>query len=386
MSGIEAMLGLGFGENDEAQTRALASQLRSEQTMGDIMALSPTAQVQKLGSQMGRRANVQAQGAGNRRQEIKKALLAEKNRREQEKYDRSKLGKVESYTNPEGELVNVQLNDAGAPTFPKTMEGLTPYGKPSSRSGAGGGKVTSTLPIGGGVSVRVNDETSDFYIPGVGWTADQKELKDYRERVAGFKGDIKEQEGFGKGKSDWVNERVDNAYASAESARGLIPALNDVVASIDEGAKTGKLWNKLPTFTDATSRYESAISKLTLDNLTEYKLTPVSDKDLSVLRDAAFGDYTGETAKKYAQHKIKALELVATANEAAADYINSIQRRPNAADRKELRKIVDNIYGDYDFTFKGDKSEAEEPEPASTPAATAPMSFEDWEAAGEPSQ
>jgi len=378
MNEYEALLGLGV--TDDEKMRMLANQLRGRQDAGDFLSLSTIPQASALGKSWQQTAANQATQAANQRTgglnrarqaELDAENLRFKNLQEQRAAQTHSMNMAKptnfgTYTNATdntprtGGMVYNPESGQYEWQFDPNLDQQTPYNRPySSRSGAGGsggGKQWYKTEVNG-VQGSAMYGVPDSFVPAT--AASTEELNTLSQAEIDYatnkQQSIAEGKEYGKGEAEWVNSMIDQGYAAADAKRSVIAPLNKVIASIDEGARTGRVWSTLPTFTDATTAYEEAISELTLNNLAQYKLTPVSDKDIAVLREAAFGDYTGERAKQYAQHKIEAFSLLAKADEAVADYLNTIRRRPNAADRAEMKRIVDGIVGDFDFTFRGEK-------------------------------
>ena len=364
---------MGQGADDAERQRMLAEQLRRRNVGGQVFSLSTIPQIQKMGSGMISNAYDTATQVGNRSQQaLTRARQAEQDAqnlrfknlaesRAAESHMRGQYGAPEWINTPDG-MVQMRLNKATGKMEPVSglPEGATPYEWSYGRGGSGG-KTTWKATVGN-VDGIYDSVTKQFTPFATGVPEDLAAVEAAQvEAEANRAGEIDKQKELSKGGAEWVNKAVDEGYAAAQGKRGIVPSLNDVIAATEAGARVGKVWNLMPTFTDVTSRYESAVSALTLDNLTNYKLTPVSDKDIAVLRSAAIPEMSNEATKAWAEHKIEAVELLAQADEAVADYINEIGRRPNASDRKRMKEIVDGIVGDFDFTFReGAKPEGKE--------------------------
>ena len=368
-----AAMGLNDDQYDPQNMQALAQRLRGQRDLGAALSLSPTAQVQALGQKMYNDPMTQAQQIGNRRQQaLTRTRQAERDAEndsrwgitdaraaaaEQRKTDehRRKMAEIYDPTTmkqrvQDGETVTYAVNRSTG-MYEEVPE---LYGKQPSTSGYKGVTRSDDDPRNwkamttpAGEKYMQNMQTGEIrYADG---SVSPEEMGD-------IKGTVKYGETYGgergKASAEWVDNAVDSGYAAAQSKRALMQPLNDILQATREGARTGHLWNMLPDMTDVAGRFTGAVDALTLDNLTQYQLTPVSNTDIAVLKSAAVPVQSNEATAAWAEHKIQAFELLAKADEAVADYINEIGRRPNAADRAKMKQIVDGIVGDFDFTFK----------------------------------
>jgi len=323
---------------------------------------------------MSKRAMRSAQLSGNRRERMKESILDEKNRREKQVYDRSKMGKAEYFTDPDGVQTAMQQNDRGQYVPVEELEGMKPFKQFGRRGGAGGGKVWYSAVVNG-VKGLQNSDTGEFKAAGAGIS--DEALADFADAENENLAAREKQKAIGKGEGTWVDKAVDSGYESASNSRSMMTPLQDMVNAIDDGANVGQLWNRLPTFTDATSQFDSAASTLTLENLKKYKLTPVSDRDLAELRRSAVPTYSNEQAKAWAQHKMEGLKLMSAADEYVADWVNENQKRPNAAERKQIEEhITNSIIAGHDFAFKsGGKAKEFAPEGAGAGPSQTDLDF-----------
>jgi len=229
------------------------------------------------------------------------------------------------------------------------MEGLTPYNKPSS-SGTGGSFAPKEDRYGN--YFRLNNVGEVIFAnTGKPYTPEESRrlFEDSTDPMASHEGDIAGAKEYEKqrGKTRAAGlEGVEGSVAANETARD---SYQEVLATLKGGAWTGPIDVLSPTFRPMSAALEAAGSKLTLDLLTKYKQTPVSDKDIKVLRSAALPEnMEEEELTRWVEHKIVALQRAAEAEQLMADYLSANKgRKPRGESREQLKaQMNDILYGD----------------------------------------
>jgi len=380
---------MGLGGSDQADYSALADQMRRRNQGAQMMMLSPTAQVSNLGKANYNQAYDTATRAGAQRN----SALARSRQAERDRVNDQQWAAGNARSQAEHDRKMAQQYDMSQAEIRTGTDGVTRTFAPRWADGeiveipALQGNKPATSGYKG--VTRSDDDPRNW--KQMTSPTGEKYMQNMQtgeiryadgsvspEEMGEIKGTVKYGENYGgergKASAEWVDNAVDSGYAAAQSKRALMQPLNDILQATREGARTGHLWNMLPDMTDVAGRFSAAVDALTLDNLTQYKLTPVSDKDIAVLKSAAVPIQSNEATAAWAEHKIQAFELLAKADEAVADYINEIGRRPNASDRAKMKQIVDGIVGDFDFTFK---QATDKPKVPASSDFTAPAEGED---------
>lgn len=79
--------------------------------------------------------------------------------------------------------------------------------------------------------------------------------------------------------------RAKQGYAAIDAARSSLATLDELEASLAEGAEFGPVAGRLPSFSGATQRGETAFAKLGLANIKSLP-GPASDKDIQFIKSA----------------------------------------------------------------------------------------------------
>ncbi len=372
VNAIDAQLGLVpfSGPDSEQQMKLLANQLRGKQQLGDFLSLSPT--MGKFGQQMSKGATRSAEQVGTRRQQgltRTRQAAQDKIATEQTEYIRTrnanqdtiKSEALEQARKGYSDIDNQTQNGISAMWGRNNTTGVYEMvpGTEGMKTTKKGGKTVWPVKIpGSDENAFWNSDTGMVTVPRLGsqefnGLTDPMLLKSLNI-AAGGAGAIAGAKEWAKGLSD---EAVGEVSALREQTGALGMAgtqLQNIINSLDTGARSGKGWDYLPTLTDATAQLESAVSNLTLEALTQYKLTPVSDRDLTELRSAAKPNLYGENLRRWAVHKQESVKRMVEANNVVEDYIRQNGRIPYGKARKTLEAEIEQVLhgDDFDFSFK----------------------------------
>ena len=92
--------------------------------------------------------------------------------------------------------------------------------------------------------------------------------------------------------------------------------------------------------------------------LAQYKLTPVSDRDLAELKKAAQPNLTPPEMKAFLLHKREGVVRMQAANRVMENFLRENRTIPTGEVRDALEAEIDAILHDgYDFAFEGSNAE-----------------------------
>jgi len=377
---IEALMGLVPPE--QADQQALARQLRSDRNLGQFFQGSGSQRVRDAGAQMTSDAMTSAKGAGTRREQALGRSVAAEKEQYQRGRDTQKDTLAATALSRTNRLKDEQLAlEAGEYTDPTQMRDRD--GKIAWYGYKGGTGPLVKIPDSEGLSEanttgaakRVTiDGTNISYLryPDGTIVYNQQEYPDinaFREAnkdiiaqgaksQAEIKGAVTTAGEWAKLDAEEVNDKI-RGVADLDSVYGdSMRNIDVMVKAIDDGAETGQIYSMFTTLTDATSRFESAKAKETLNMLAQYKLTPVSDRDLAELNKAAQPNMTPEDMRAWLIHKREGVERMQKANRKMEDFLRKKRTIPTGEERDLLEAEVDAILHDgYDFAFSGGNAE-----------------------------
>jgi len=371
MNEFELLMGYG----GDADRTALADAMRQRSQMGQMLSLSPTAQVSNLGNAQYKQAYATAGDVGDRRvQALSRARQAEQDAesskyralqesRAAQTHQMSQYGAPEWINTPEG-MRQLRLNKMTGQYDPIELpEGATPYEKTYGRSGAGGGGIPRFDKYDN--PVKLNTKGDLVFADGSDeeWTAEGA-LARYQgatPTIADRKGEIEGK----KEASKSAQERVNDAYESMQSYRMANTAtrngLRNMKSGLEAGANVGTIYNQLPTlWSEATSMFDTGKAQLGLGELKNATLTPVSDNDIAFVFQSASPNLSSDEMLRWIDHKEKSLDILEEMNTATLDFINKYKILPSEVAEDDprykevaaLNKKLEGIRSGFDFQFR----------------------------------
>jgi hypothetical protein len=156
-----------------------------------------------------------------------------------------------------------------------------------------------------------------------------------REATAKAEGTFKDK--AAKKAADFGANNINKAWGALDSAPTTTSTLNEMVDAIRSGAWVGGVDRYFPTIRAKTKFFESMENRLALGMLDKYKLYPLSDKDIKILKSSAAPEIGGEEFIGWADAKINALKRFEAAQELMVEYlVETGGKRPIGAAKKNL--------------------------------------------------
>lgn len=373
---------MGLVPPEQADQQALARQLRSDRDLGQFMGLSGNKQVQAMGRTLASDALTSAKGAGARREQaLGRSVAAEK-----EQYQRgrdtqkdtlaatalSRTNKladeklaleaqdwtdVAQMRNADGDIAWYGIKGGRGPMVKiPDSEGLSE----SNTTGAAkrvtiDGTNISYLRYPDGTIVYNQQEYPDI---NAFREANQDIIKQGAASQAEIKSAVTTAGEWAEYTAEEVNDRIRGVAELDPVYRDSVRNIDIMVQAIDDGAQTGQIYGMFTTLTDATSRFESAKAKETLNMLAKFKLTPVSDRDLAELNKAAQPNLTPPEMRDFLIHKREGVERMQKANRVMENFLRENRTIPKGEERDLLMAEIDAILHEgYDFAFAGGNEE-----------------------------
>ncbi len=386
---FQALMGL-VKPKDMTSQQALANQLRGQHDIGQFLSLSPT--VGDFGRSMQQSALDTAATAGQRRQQgLTRARQAERDRiadqRYQDELARSQQGYSDTqFVKQDGQTFQIGTNNrTGEVEIIPGTEGMTPFktsGYSSSRPKMINVPGMPDVKIGVYDDGRVLAPNGEIYQDRSAFEAD---YPDIAQTGIDYAAQRERAETTAKEDAEATVLNLSNMAELDSTYATNIAALDQVVAATEvPGVRAGPIYSQLPTLFNPSALLDSSLSKLTLDALGKYKLTPVSDRDLEELRSAAAPNLTAPQLRLWAMHKRESLRRIREANLVLEDWIAENNRIPRGSERKQLQERMDQIkYGDgFDFAFKLGDAPTTDTEAATVtgtnPLANRGVTDEEW--------
>ena len=347
-----------------ADQQAIVRQLRDQNEMGQLYSMSPTLAPQ--GEQMQTRALNSAKELGTRRTEgLTRARQKETDAFNKQKHADTLLGytDIEEYIDENGNPSTRGISKSSG----KMEEIQSGYTQDNSGSSYTSG-VFRPMHVAGlkEAGFRMND-AGHIMAPDAKIYKTHEAFKKAFPDLAGAAMEnmrqANKQEQLGTDEAKNITTRLEEHYETSSRLKNTSNALGEVLSAIEAGAVSGNVSDMFMTVDNATAQLESALSNLTLDSLTQYKLTPVSDKDLAYVRKGAAPNLTAGGLKRWATHKKEAISRMLEANQFMEDWIDANEEIPRGKKRKIVEKQIDKILhgGDFEFTFDLDAEEKRDP-------------------------
>lgn len=369
---------MGMVPPEQADQQALARQLRSDRNLGQFFQGSGSQRIREAGGQMVSDAMTGAKGAGTRREQaLGRSVAAEK-----EQYQRGRdtqgdeltASALARTTRLQDEKLAREAGEYTDPTQMKDAEGniawygykggtgplvKIPDSEGLSESNTTGAAKRITID-GTNISYMLYPDGTVVYnqneYPNI--NAFREANKDVIAQGAKSQAEIKSAVTtageWAEYTAEEVNDRIRGVAELDPVYRDSLRNIDVMVQAIDDDAETGQIYAMFTTLTDATSRFESAKAKETLNMLAKYKLTPVSDRDLAELNKAAQPNMTPPDMRAWLLHKREGVERMQEANRVMEDFLRENRTIPTGEERDLLEAKVDNILHDgYDFAFSG---------------------------------
>ena len=357
MNSIEAILGLSPPDdpNNTANMQGVADSLRGQQALGNYFAGSGIDQLQKQGQRMQVGAAQQARDVASNQQHLQKAMELKKQR--QINNDR-----------------NTMLDARSGVTHQNALEDRTLKLALDQQQRTRDAEDRSNLSLATEGSDRYTDENGNVVVVGVNAqgrpidintrqevdtskltptpTIDQQAKMDKAAATAASKDEEEEAE----------NKAVNDAYKSSSASR--VRTLHSMLDALNEGASTHPMIPDFIPDAEDTSLWKSGVSSLTLTELPNHKLAPMSDKDMAVVKEATVPKMGNPASKGWVQHQLQISDRI---DRAVALYDETMAAN-NGSLSSQQQQELDNaqakiLYGeggkespDFDYAFKLSKA------------------------------
>ena len=362
---------------------ATVNALRQQHDLGQLYSMSPT--LSKVGQSMQTGALNSAKEIGDRRQQgLTRTRQAEQDRLAKDKYDQTLLGYDGiQWIEKNGEPLAMGRNKrTGAFEPVPNTEGMKPHTKKY------GSSVFRSMNVPGlkEAGFRMNDEGQIMAPNGKIYDTQEEFAAEFPdlagEALANLKSkNFETQRGTDTAKE--IQTAIDGHVETNGRLSNTANTLDTILSALDAGALSGNISDMFKTVDNSTAQLESALSNLTLDSLTQYKLTPVSDKDLEYVRKGAAPNLSAGGLKRWATHKKEAVKRMLEANKFMEDWIAANERMPRGEDRAYVEKQVGKILKGDGFKFAFDL-DAEEKREAQYRKDNAPIPRPSWIKEGDP--
>lgn len=353
---FKALLG-DFPADGSADQSAIVRQLRDQNEMGQLYSMSPTLAPQ--GQQMQQSALKSATEMGDRRsQGLTRARQQQQDAFDKQKHEDTMRGytDIKQYRDPDGKIVTRGINKKTG-----VMEDIQTGYEEEVKKTAGKEWFSTTLSTG--EKALVNSNTGKVRIGGRLYDSlDEADYEASLGRMAKGAANKVEAQDWAKFDVEEAGDRINSIVGLDSSFADQDAVMDDMIAAIDDKASSGRISDFFVTLTDATARLESAKSKLALASLEQYKLTPVSDRDLAELKKSANPNLTPAQLRKWALHRKEGIRRAREANRVMEDYLRKHKRVPQTeAERKVLRDQMQAIRteGGYNFAYKDSEPDAD---------------------------
>jgi hypothetical protein len=342
----------GPGPAGSPDQSAMISELRNQKQIGDFLSMG-SSEVAPRGQEMVKGALNSARDIGDRRQQG----LTRTRQAEQDSLAAGQLKRdLANFTDREwteikgedGEVKQVETGvnpSTGRREIMPETEGMTPYDKYAKRKLGAGAQGWRSGELASGAPIQMNTMTGEIFAFGEKYkdkAAFQAAHPDEQlNEESAAKTELARATSFGSKSGERDEERIESAFEAADMSEVLSDDYGQMIKLLDEGAKTGVLYDVLPSFTAATKAFESYKDKLTLNNLKKWKLTPVSDKDIKYLSSASLANVPPEEMRNYLVYQQEASRRIAAGEAVMADYLERNNgRRPRGADAKALQDEI----------------------------------------------